>query len=285
MDERHSLSREQAAELWQRAAELQEQARTGDQCTPISLHDSDPESVSSDVARLSAVESGIDARFVDSAALQLASEQFLDKRQQSGRLSSALGVYDPTLTERAVVNGTVSQVRSAVAEATESDAFASDPVEIVETGSSVALVYEVGQNLKSMFNEDSFHYQVRSASEIRRYAVLITPRDEQSCEVSMHCTLHRSIRTNAIAMRFIQAFAGAGAGIGGAVLASVLMRSTELAGTGVGSLVAGTAAAAFSITLGALAGKGYRHSYRTSHEKLRGSFRKLLTALRMRVGG
>ena len=284
MNEGRELSKEQAAELWARAAELQEKARRQDQDTSLSLPVADPESISADVARHAAVESGIDARFVDSAALQLAVEPHLDQRPASGRTSTALGVYDTTLTERAIVKESVQSIRATVADVTESDAFSSDPVEIIEHGESVALVYEVPMNLKNMLNENSFHYQVHSTSEVRRYAVLITPHGEASSEVSVHCTLHRSIRANAIAMRFIQAFAGGGAGVGGAFLTSLLTRSMGLSGTGLGSAIVGVAAAAFAITVGALAGRGYRAVYRKAHEKLRGSFRKLLTALRMRLG-
>ncbi len=284
MNQRRQLSQEEAAALWARAAELQEQARNQSNDLQRSIEAARPDAISQEIAHQAAVESGIDSRFIDSAALQLATEHHLDQPGASGRTSQALGPYETTVTERAVVTGDMSQVRAAVAKVAESGAFSSDPVEIIEHGPhNLALIYEVPQNLKHMFNEDSFHYQVRNASEVRRFAVLISKRDEESCEVSVYCAMHRSIRANAVAMRFVQAFAGVFGGVGGGLLTSALIRGFLMAGSTLGTLTIAIGAAAVGIGLAALAGKGFRAAYRKTHKRLRDSFRKFLTALRMRV--
>lgn len=280
--QKRRLTEREASELWARAAELQESARRE---AEVVVHTDEGEtgSITADVARLAAVESGIDGRFVDSASLQLAAEPHLDATTGSERAASALGFPERSLTERVTVRGSLSSVVAAVNEVTASESFQSDPVELpVEEDDRVALIYEVPQNLKAVFSEGSFHYRVRYSAEVERYAMLISRVDDDQCEVTVHCALGRSFRQNAIAMRVLQFIAAGGVATGIGFAVSALAGVVGLAGVAATATVGVGAALA---ALGGFRGVGalYRWGYRKRHERLRGAFRKLLTAVRMRT--
>lgn len=276
------MTEHEASELWARAAELQEAARREADLVVRSDDDDEVRGISSEIARQAAVESGIDGRFVDSAALQLAVEPYLDPTAGRERAASTLGVSDRSLTERVAVRGSLSSVVAAVNEVTASESFQSDPVEMpVEDDDHVALVYEVPQNLKALFSEGSFHYRVRASAEVERYAMLITKIDDEQCEVTVHCALGRSFQHNAIAMRVVQVLGAGGVATGIGFAVSAIAGAVGLAGVAATTAVGVGAALA---AVGAFRGVGalFRYAYRKAHEGLRNSFRKLLTAVRMR---
>lgn len=292
MDDSSPLTESEAQALWARAAELQETSRrearehANDVLLPASGADG-PDAVSADIARQAAIESGIDARFVDAAQLQLASDRFLDDadRRNAGRAygTRALQFAEQAVTERVVVEATPGQARSAAVTVLATESFASDLIEVLDQSRDrMALVYEIPVNIKALIQEGSFHYQIRQAAEIKRFSLLINRLDDTRSEVIVYARLDRSIRVNAIALRAVQAFAGAGAGVGGGFGASALAGLLGAAGTAAGII---TGVGAVAVGLAALAGAGalYRHSYRKVYGTVREGFRRLLTAIKVGI--
>ncbi|MFW5688223.1 MAG: hypothetical protein ACOC1U_01525 [Spirochaetota bacterium] len=286
---RRDLTQQQAAELWARAAALQEEARRGAEDAIEARDDGHPTdaeagTVSMEIARQAAVESGIDERFVASATFELAVKPHLDRAGKPSLWAKALDVAELVVTERTIVPASLSSVRAAVSNVMASDSFQCDPVEIVTPDDDhISLVYEVPMNIKSVFSEGSFHYQVRSTSEVRRLAVLITRLDDGQSELAVHATLDRSLRTNGIAMRVIQAITGVGAAVGAAFGASELLNVAGLSGGPLAAVLTGLVAAGVAGGVAAIVGRLFRLAYRSAHQKLRESFRKVLTAVRMRA--
>ncbi len=283
---RQELTSEEAAALWARAAELQEAARRAASKQTEQARDSlaaSSASVSYEIARQAAVESGIDERFVESAAMLLAVEPHLDTSSIANWAARSLGFADHTLAERVVVQSPVGDVRQAIAAVTGTDSFQSDPVEIVsEDHGHVALVYEVAQNLKVLFNEDSFHYQVRQSAEVKRYAVVLMALDDESCEITVHVSLDRALATHAGVMRAVQAAGGIGAAVGAGFGANAIVGAIGLAGA-LGPVLIGVIVAGAGVGAVALFGTVVRFAFRKATQKLRSSFRKFLTAVRMRL--
>lgn len=286
---KRGLSEQEAAELWARAARLQDEERRRAEDTARDAGRTEaPGGLATDalpyeVAKQAAVESGIDERFIDSASFLLAVEPHLDHDPKAARSAKALGYSEETITERLIVPADLARVSVAVNEVTAGETFRSDPVEIVEPdGSRRALIYEVPVKIENMLTSDSFSYQVRSSAEVKRYAVLIRQIDDARCEVAVHCTLDRSLRVNGIVLRAIQAVIGAsGAGVGAAVAAGIFGEGLGLGVTGLSIAIALTAT---GLGLGGFVGMGaiIRRAYRKAGENLHAWFRKLLTAVRMR---
>lgn len=284
------LTRAQASQLWERAARLQQEHReaadAGGHGELITVESVD--SVEYDLALRSAVETGIDAVHVERAAAELRLETFLDPGSPGTNPATALGVTEARVREHVHIRAEPATVREAVARLMASEAFRSDPVEIVEVDEhSTALVYEVPSLLRSALLEDSssgsFHYAVRGAAEIRRFAVVVSSRDTGGSEIAVHATLGRSMRVNAIALRVFQAIVAPVAAGLGALGLSVLISALPIAATA-GTLLVGIGAAASGIAAYTATGNLYRRAYRRAYERAKESFRRLLTAIRMQLG-
>jgi hypothetical protein len=295
MKQNGRLSEADARALWARAAALeavakQETQHDDDNSLPDSAGSgADGTLISADIARQAAIESGIEAKYVDAAQLELGVESFLDdadrrsrngSRPQSGR---ALGFDEIAVAERTVIAASVNQVRVAATGVLSGENFASELIEIVEPSPErLALVYEVPANLKSMIQEGSFHYEIRQRAEIKRFAVLFTAVDGEHTELAVYALLDRSLRVNIIAMRAIQSLTGAGGAVGGGFGASALAGVLGAAGAGAAII---TGAGAVALAFGGIVAMGaiFRSAYRTAYANTRESFRRLLTAIKASI--
>ena len=290
MQDSGSLSENEAHELWQRASELQERERQmaqsqadGSALLPSAAADGDPNAISADIARQAAIESGIDARFVDAAQLQLSADSHLDdaaRREKRGGASSSgpFGIAERVINERIALPSGSAETRAAAMQILSNDTYSSELVEVIEPNDrQMALVYEIPAK---MLEEGSFNYTVRQVAEVTRFAVTISKLDDDSSEIGVYARMDRSVRVNAIAMRVIQAAAGVGAGVGGFVLGTSLV-------AGSAGLIAGLLPAALAVLMGGgvAAGIGalFRASYRKAHGKVREAFKRVLTAVRIAV--
>jgi hypothetical protein len=286
----HALSESEAAELWDRAARLQQEAqKQADKQVHDALPDPEhPEAVSYDVALQAALESGIDEAHVKQAALEMRLAAHLDRQAVSPRHVKALGFAEKTVSERVRISASPASVRAAIGQVVSSPAFESEPVDIVEFDEqTTALVYEVPQKLRAALLEDSssgsFHYHVRAAAEIKRYAVIVSQQDDGGTEITVHTSLDRSVRVNAIALRIIQAIAIPMAA-GAVALGTGVLISSFAPGLVIGPVLVGLAGAASGIGAGFGITALYRRAYNKAYRRVRESFRKLLTSVRMQSG-
>ncbi|MFP4484206.1 MAG: hypothetical protein ACLFO1_05070 [Spirochaetaceae bacterium] len=286
----HALSEAEAAELWERAARLQQEAqKQADQQVRDVLPDSEhPEAISYDVALQAALESGIEEAHVRQAALELRLAEYLDRRGVSPRHVKALGFAEKTVSERVRISAPVASVRAAIGRVVSAAAFESEAVDIVEFDEgTTALVYEVPQKLTAALLEDSssgsFHYHVRAVAEIKRYAIIVSQQDDGGTEITVHTSLDRSVRVNAIALRVIQAIAVPVAAAAGALGTGILI-SSFAPGLVIGPVLVGLAGTAAGIGAGFGIAALYRRAYNRAYRKVREYFRKLLTSIRMQAG-
>ena len=285
-----ALSESEASELWDRAARLQQetQKHADEQVGNAVASTVNPDAVSYDVALQAALESGIDGTHVRQAMLEMRLAPQLDRQVVASWHVKALGFAEKTVSERVRVSAHASSVRSAIGHVVSSPAFESEPVDIVEFDDhTTALVYEVPQKLKVALLEDSsgtsFHYHVRSVAEIKRYAIIISEQDDGGTEVTVHTSLDRSVRVNAIALRIIQAIAVPVAAAAGALGAGILV-SSFAPGLVIGPVLVGLAAAAAAIGAGFGITAWYRRAYNKAFKRVKESFHKMLTSLRMQTG-
>jgi hypothetical protein len=285
-----ALSETDAIELWERAARLQQEAqKQADEQVRHALPDSEnPDSVSYEVALQAALESGIDEAHVRQASLEMRLAPQLDRHTVAPWHVKALGFAEKTVSERVRVSASAAAVRSAIGQLVSSPAFESEPVDIVDVDEhTTALVYEVPQKLKVALLEDSagssFHYHVRSVAEIKRYAIIVSEQDDGSTEVAVHTSLDRSVRVNAIALRVIQAIAVPFAAGTGALGAGILVASFA-PGLAIGPVLVGLAGAAAAIGAGFGITALYRRAYNKAFRRVKESFHKMLTSLRMQAG-
>lgn len=288
-----ALSESDATELWERAARLQQDAqKQADEQVRNTLPGSEnPDAVSYDVALQAAVESGIDEVHVRQAALEMRLAPQLDRQTVAPWHVKALGFAEKTVSERVRVPAPASSVRPVIGQVVASPAFESEPIDIIEFDErTTALVYEVPKVPSAMkasfmqaFDTESFHYRVRSVAEIKRYAIIVSEQADGSTEVAVHTSLDRSVRVNAIALRIIQAIAVPVAAATGALGAGILV-SSFAPGLVIGPVLVGLAGAAAAIGAGYGIAVLYRRAYNKAFKRVRESFRKMLTSLRMQAG-
>ena len=288
MDEREdALTEAQARSLWSRAADLQERARAeaervAEGASPAIGDGAHEEStVSLNIAREAAIQSGIDGRYVDRALIQVRVDQELDTRATASWWARALRASDGTLSEPLHVEAPPSEVREAATAVAQSSPFAVELVDVLEPGpDATAYVYEVPEDTGK---SGTFQYQVRAMSDVRRVALIVVPATEGGTDVELYCRLDNSVLINGIALRVIQTIAAAaGAGMGLA-LAALFVRLLGLEPTAVVSVLEGALGAIAALGAGTLAARAYRAFYRRQLRRTRESFRKLLLALRMRI--
>lgn len=280
------LTEDQAKRLWARAAELQEHARTQAQrlaeesAASPPARSGDELTVSLDVAREAAVESGIDARYVDQALRQVRLERELDTRSSAAGWARALRTSERAVSERITVAGPPSAATSPLASVAESAPFQLDLLDVVELDNGAsAYVYDV----RGEGEPGSFRYQVRDFSDITRVAAMVAPSADGGTEIEVYCTLDNSVRVHGIALRILQAVGGAlGVGLGVAV-AALLSRITGLEPGTATAVLQTVLGVTFGIGTAALTGRTFRSIYRRGLTNVRDSFRKLLMAVRMRI--
>lgn len=283
------LSEEQAANLWKRAAELEERAREQAEAElrrdPDLLPGGMPGEVSWATARQAAVEAGIAGRMVDRAALELAAEGNLDPDTASPRARALLGATHTTFTMTRVFAAPLADLRRAIDAVTDTPAYTASLVELIEQDSThAALVYEIPAALETAAEAGTFHYQVRAVAEIKRFALLLSETEDHKTEVTVQVALGRSIRVNAIALRLIRTLGGAGVGAGAGFAASALVGASALAGGPAAPIIVGAALAAGALGPAALVTRLYRRAYDNAYRKLDDAFGRLLTAVRVKLG-
>jgi hypothetical protein len=281
MDERQdSLTEDQARSLWSRAAELQQRAAEAVAPTIGDEPGGEP-TVSLDIAREAAVQSGIDGRYVDQALRQVRMDQELDSRAGATRWARALRASDGTLSERIHLDAPPAEVKNAVAAVAQSAPFAVELLNVLEPDQNAsAYVYEVPEGSGG---SGTFHHQVRDMSDVKRVAIIVSASPEGGADVELYCKLDNSVLVNGIALRVFQAVGvGLGAGLGGA-LASLIGRMTGLDSTVTLPMIQGAIAVVCGLGAGALTGRAYRVFYRRGLAKVRESFRKMLLTVRMRI--
>lgn len=241
----------------------------------------DEPAVSIDIAREAAVQSGIDGRYVDQALRQLRVDRDLDSRASATRWARALRETDGSLSERMHLGAPPSEAKAAVTTVAQSAPFAMELANLVELERNAgAYVYEVPEGGGE---RGTFHYQVRSISDVKRIAVMVSPAPDGGTEVELYCKLDNSVLINGIALRIFQAIGvGLGAGLGGA-LAALIGRIAGLEPSTVMSVVEGALVVGVGLGAGALTGRAFRALYRRGLTKVRDSFRKLLLAVKMRI--
>lgn len=287
-----ALSESEASDLWERAARLQQEAqKQADQQMRDALPNPEhPDAVSYDVALQAALESGIDEAHVRQAALEMRLQPQLDSQPVAQWHVKALGFAEKTVSERVRVSAPVSSVRAVIGQVVGGTSFESEPVDIVEFDErTTALVYEVPTaptahkaSVWQGFDTESFHYRVRSVAEIKRYAIILSEQDDGGTEITVHTSLDRSVRVNAIALRIIQAIAvPIAAGVG--ALAAGILVSSFAPGLVAGPVLVGLAGAAAGIGAGFGITALYRRAYNKAYRRVKESFRKLLTSVRMQA--
>ncbi|MFP4510299.1 MAG: hypothetical protein ACOC4I_00780 [Spirochaetota bacterium] len=288
-----ALSEREAKELWERAARLQYEAqKQAEEQVRHALPDSDDsETVTYDVALQAALDSGIDETHVRQAALELRLQDQLDRHAVAQWHIKALGFAEKTVSERVRVPASAAAVRSVIGQLVSGPAFESEPVDIVEFDErTTALVYEVPKvpsqykaSVMQAFDTESFHYNVRHVAEIKRYAIIIAEQHNAGTEITVHTSLDRSVRINAIALRIIQAITVPVAAGLGALGAGILVSSFAPALVA-GPVLVGLAGAAAAIGAGFGITALYRRAYNKAFKRVKESFHKMLTTLRMQVG-
>jgi hypothetical protein len=282
-DRRDALTADQAARLWSRAAELQDRARMEAErlAAESASGAGDPQAISPDIAREAAVESGIDGRYVDQALRQVSVDRELDTRASATRWARALRANDGTLSERIHLDASPDAVHAAAASVAQSAPFSLELLDVLQPDrSAAACLYEVPEDDQK---NGTFRYRVRSVSDVRRVAIIVSPSPDGGADLEVYSRLDNSLLVNGIALRALQGVGAAlGAGVGFA-LGALAARIAGLDAATVGSVLRGAVGVLTGLGAGALTGGAFRALYRLGLTRVRESFRKLLVAVRMQT--
>ncbi len=288
------LTEEEAARLWQRAAQLQaEAARRAEKAGSEKAESKGAESATADVAppegyalthvRSAALEVGITDEFVDAALADLRAERALPQDKRGWRLARWF-LKDPpeTQTARRVIEASAADVLSA----TEA-VFPAEPYRLTMTdrqGDPLEggfLVFDV-QGLNSPFPRD-FALEAKYGG-IRQVFLSLRPMEGAtlSCEVTLRSPVAWSHNQDLAVGGVVTGISGAiGLGLGLAGAAAV----AAIGLSGIGVVVAPAILVAGGATGGGLGVKGYRAMYRYAMRRGHRALDGLLGAVASRAEG
>lgn len=280
------LTEEEAARLWQRAAQLQaEAARRAEKAESKGA-----ESATADVAppegyalthvRSAALEVGITDEFVDAALADLRAERALPQDKRGWRLARWF-LKDPpeTQTARRVIEASAADVLSA----TEA-VFPAEPYRLTMTDrqgdpfKGGFLVFDV-QGLNSPFPRD-FALEAKYGG-VRQVFLSLRPMEgaRLSCEMTLRCPVAWSHNQDLAVGGVVTGISGAiGLGLGLAGAAAIGL-------SGIGVVVAPAILVAGGATGGVLGVKGYRAVYRYAMRRGHRALDGLLGAVASRAEG
>jgi len=288
------LNEEEAAQLWQRAAQLQaEAARRAEKAESEKAESEGAESATADVAppegyalthvRSAALEVGITDEFVDAALADLRAERTLAQEKRGWRLARWF-LKDPpeTQTARRVIEAGAPDVLSATAAV-----FPGEPYRLTMTdrqGDPLKggfLVFDV-QGLNSPFPRD-FALEAKYGG-IRQVFLSLQPIEgaTPSCEVTLRSPVAWSHNQDLAVGGVVTGITGAiGLGLGLAGAAAV----AAIGLSGIGVVVAPAILVAGGATGGGLGVKGYRAMYRYAMRRGERALDGLLGAVASRAEG
>jgi len=288
------LTEEEAARLWQRAAQLQaEAARSAEKAGSEKAESKGAESTTADVAppegyalthvRSAALEVGITDEFVDAALADLRAERALPQDQRGWRLARWF-LKDPpeTQTARRVIEASAADVLSA----TEA-VLPAEPYRLTMTdrqGDPLKggfLVFDV-QGVNSPFPRD-FALEAKYGG-IRQVFLSLRPMEGAtlSCEVTLRSPVAWSHNQDLAVGGVVTGISGAiGLGLGLAGAAAV----AAIGLSGIGVVVAPAILVAGGATGGGLGVRGYRAMYRYAMRRGHRALDGLLGAVASRAEG
>ncbi|MEC7846296.1 MAG: hypothetical protein VYA70_02745 [Gemmatimonadota bacterium] len=288
------LNEEEAAQLWQRAAQLQAEAARRAEKAESDRAETEAAGETADVAppegyalthvRSAALEVGIANEFVDAALADLRAERALPQGKRAWRLARWF-LKDPpeTQTARRVIEAAAVDVLSA----TEAVVREGEPYRLALTdrlGDPLKggfLVFDV-QGLNSPFPRD-FALEAKYGG-IRQVFLSLQPIEEAtpSCEVTLRSPVAWSHNQDLAVGGVVTGITGAvGLGLGLAGAAAV----AAIGLSGIGVVVAPAILVAGGATGGGLGVKGYRAMYRYAMRRGQRALDGLLGAVASRAEG
>jgi len=275
MAERDSevLSEQEAARLWERAAQLQ--AEAAGRIEPPAVPDESMASSGYALAhvRSAALEAGIGTEFVDAALADLRVERARPPAVKSTSLARRFLNHPPdTLTTRRVIEATPQEVLSAM-----QAVFPDKPFSLTLTDQQGdpldggVLVFDM-QGANSLLLQGGFAFETREAG-LRQ--VLVSLRSIEGSKPSCEMTMHSPVTSHNLGLGVGLVVSALGAGVGGFALGAL--------GLAIGI---GPIGAVAGVLVGAGLGlKGYRVLYRYALRRGGKALEGLIGAVAVRAKG
>lgn len=267
------LSEQEAARLWERAAQLQ--AEAAGKVEPPAVHDESTSSSGYALAhvRSAALEAGIGTEFVDAALADLRVERAHPPAVKSTSLARRFLNHPPdTITARRVIEATPREVLSAM-----EAVFPDEPFRLTLTDQQGdpldrgVLVFDM-QGANSLLLQGGFAFETREAG-LRQ--VFVSLRSIEGSTSSCEMTMHSPVTSHNLGLGLGLVVSGLGAGVGGFALGAL--------GLAVGI---GPIGAIAGVLVGAGLGvKGYRALYRYALGRGRKALEGLVGAVAVRAKG
>ncbi len=267
------LSEQEAARLWERAAQLQ--AEAAGRVEPLAVHDA--ATVSSGYAlahvRSAALEAGIGSEFVDAALADLRVERARPPAEKSTSLARKFLNHPPdTVSAQRVIEATPQEVLSAMEAVLPEEPFRltltdqqGDPLD------RGVLVFDI-QGATSILLQGGFAFETREAG-LRQ--VFVSLRSVEGATSSCEMTMHSPVTSHNLGLGIGLVVTGLGAGVGGLALGALRL------GGGIGPI-----GAVAGVLVGAGLGvKGYRALYRYALRRGGKALEGLLGAVAVRAKG
>ncbi len=267
------LSEQEAARLWERAAQLQ--AEAAGKVEPPAVHDESTASSGYALAqvRSAALEAGIGLEFVDAALADLRVERARPPVEKSTSLARRFLNNPPdTITARRFIEATPQEVLSAM-----EAVFPDEPFRLTLTDQQGdpldggVLVFDM-QGANSLLLQGGFAFETREAG-LRQ--VLVSLRSIEGAAPSCEMTLHSPVTSHNLGLGVGLVVSALGAGVGGFALGAL--------GLAIGI---GPIGAVAGVLVGAGFGlKGYRALYRYALRRGGKALEGLIGAVAVRAKG
>ncbi len=267
------LSEEEAARLWDRAAQLQAEAAGRVEGPEVHGAAMPPPGYALTHVRSAALEAGIANEFVEAALADLRAERTLPNVEKSNTLARRFLNHPPnTLTVRRVIEATPQEVFSAM-----ETVFPDEPFRLTLTDQQGdplnrgLLVFDI-QGHSTPFSTQGFAFAARDAG-LRQVFVSLRPIEgsTSSCEMTVHspATAHNI----GLVLGLLATALTGGAGLGVGIALGVAIGIGPVAAVG-GALVGG-----------GLGVKGFRALYAYSMRRARKALEGLIGAVAARAKG